>query len=857
MRALLAAIAVWLFVIGIIGLVLDVRNHLAALEGGQRDNGLWVMTQTEVEILRLQLAVGQAMTGQTTEDGTPALQNVRNWFDVLYSRVMQLGEGPIYAAVLDRYGNRDLHASLRGFLDRTVPLIDGTDTDLRAALPGLAAELPQLQEEARTLTLSALTAFAQQSDRQRQSVKAALVQLALLTVAFVLVLSYLAVSRMRLHRHSQTQALAIGASSARLQMIVATSADAIVVTSRGGHVVEFNPAAEVLFGVSRADILGEKALQRLFPQDLADAYRRLFTDLIETGNRAGTPMRVEVESPRSDGSTLSLEVSVATTTLQPGARVVAFVRDITERRQTDRDLTTALDRALAGEQARARFLAVMSHEMRTPLNGLIGAIDLFEATPLTPDQRRLVEMMATSGTMLLQQVNAVLDITQAEAGPGRNACERFDLDRLVEDCLTNQSGLARAAGNTLGSVQAGSPVGAVCGDPGRLRQILLNLIGNAVKFTQNGRITVETERLPPLDAIGGVESVEIRVIDSGIGIPEADLTRVFDDFVTLDASYGRKAGGTGLGLGIARRLAEAIGGSIGVESEEGAGSVFWVRLPLPPPPDVAAGTGDARPQAAPVTDDTVSLSVLMIDDNETGRFLLRRTLEMAGHRVSEAEDGLAGLERAETEAFDVILTDISMPGLDGVALTQRIRSGGGPSAAARILALTAHALPEEVARFRQSGMDDCLTKPVARSDLLAALRPGVERASNRQDVAECSALIDRRVSDDLARHLGPGPTADLLRRLVADGDAVMHRLFPKDKIAALDADRMAADCHLLAGASGTFGAGRLHATLLEAAQRLRGGADLAATLAPLSGIWALTRAALQDEAQRLQVCAAQ
>lgn len=473
--------------------------------------------------------------------------------------------------------------------------------------------------------------------------------------------------------------------------------------------------------------------------------------------------------------------------------------------------------------------------MRTPLNGLLGSVDLLGATPLTPVQRQILDVVESSGKVLLHHVNSVLDISSADVGAMRPGTTPFILDDLVQEVVANQIGLAAAAGNRIKTVAVSGPVGRVVGDPARLRQILLNLVGNAVKFTRNGSITVEIELL---GADQDARLVELRVIDTGIGIAEADQGRVFDDFVTIDTSYGRETGGTGLGLGITRRLAVALGGSIGMESEPGQGSVFWVRLPFGAPSD-ASSAGLDGPETVGAAAYGPALGVLVIEDNAINRFVLRSLLVQFGHRVTEATDGHDGVRRAEAEAFDLILMDISMPGLDGIGAAGRIRAGSGLSRSARIVAVTAHALPDDLSRFRAAGMDDCLVKPVTRGALTRILSGRAEPARTPAGDPSKLPLLDAAQIGDLAQRLGDTRFQHLLGRFLNEADDGISRLVgcPPDP----DANRL---CHHLARSAATFGAVRLAAILRTLSEALHAGSEAIRAQADLVTVWDETRECL-------------
>jgi PAS domain S-box-containing protein len=813
------AAALTLCLAAIVALALEVHDRLSMLAEANSDSVQWVLSQVEVELLQLQLQLAAPAAD---------LDRLRDRFDIFYARIETLHDSRHFADLRMSPEFAEPLAAIDAFLARAVPTVDGPEAALRAAVPGLTADLAELHPGARGMSLAGVVYFAERSDMQRQGVAATLRGLAVLLSALFAALLMLLAALVRLNARRRREAEHNRLTAARLETIFATSADAIVVADREGRVLDLNRAAESMFGYTRADLLHRPLAEAVLPpESLITDLERIEAELDPGRSGGRTGGRLEVEVMRRDQSRFPAEVTVAAAESSGGEIVIAFVRDISERRRAERDLIAALDRAREGERAKADFLTVMSHEMRTPLNGLLGSTEILAATALDPGQRDLVDVIATSGHVLLHHVNGVLDLSRAEAGAVASPEAAFDIEALVAEVVANQRGLAEAEGTRLVMVNIGDPVGRVRGSPGQLRQILLNLVGNAVKFTRNGSVTVEIEALA---GEGHDRMVEFRVIDSGIGIAEADLERVFDDFVRLDTSYGRETGGTGLGLGITRRLVQGLGGEIDATSRPGAGSRFRVRLPFAADATVAAGP-------ATVPTGPAAGSVLIVDDNAINRFVLRHLIEETGLTVSEAEDGAEGVARAEAAAFDLILMDISMPRMDGLEAARRIRVGSGPSSRARIIAVTAHAQPGERQRFREAGMDECLVKPVTRG-MLAVLLAGDEPEDPAEPLVPAEP-VDAAVLADLAAHVGAAPAGALLWRFLAEGDAMMARLavgLPPDEARAL--------CHSFAGSAATFGARAMSARLVQAEAALTEGLPLPGGIAALVALWADSRAGL-------------
>ncbi len=399
-------------------------------------------------------------------------------------------------------------------------------------------------------------------------------------------------------------------------------------------------------------------------------------------------------------------------------------RDVTREKRSAEELSRAKAEAESANRAKSQFLANMSHEIRTPLNGVLGMIDLLLETPLNPEQRRFADLASSSGRSLLAVISDVLDLSKIEAGKMVLEKTDFDPSALATEIVEMFNVRAGEKGVALElSVSHALPRIAI-GDPVRLRQVLTNIVANAVKFTDAGTISVNVE-CEPLAGHSGV-NLNVAVSDTGIGIASSVLPRLFRPFTQADGSMRRRFGGTGLGLAIAKELVEAMGGAITVQSELGRGTCFRFTVPL----EASSSPG---PQAAvrPVTEASLRGKVLLVEDNPINRELAVAMLERLGLKVAIAGDGEQCIGMFRADAFDAVLMDCQLPGIDGFAATQAIRAIESERGAPRtpVIALTANALSGDREQCLSSGMDDYLSKPFRLEDIRGVLSRWLARES--------------------------------------------------------------------------------------------------------------------------------
>ncbi|MDP3175474.1 MAG: ATP-binding protein [Phenylobacterium sp.] len=489
----------------------------------------------------------------------------------------------------------------------------------------------------------------------------------------------------------------------------------IIVEEAELHVFEMNFASRTLWKEGASDsffeapmtfeALAEDVWCSVHPDDRAGAIAAW-----EHSKRTGLPFRAEYRIDRSDGR----EVWVASTAKlindvegRP-LRLIGALQNITARKVAE----AGQAHAEAANFAKSAFLANMSHEIRTPLNGVMGMVQAMAHDPLDSVQRERLDVIRQSGEALLTILNDILDLSKIEAGKLELEALEFDLARLARSVEAAFRPIAEAKGLAL-TLDLGGASGVYKGDPDRLRQVLNNLVSNAVKFTEAGEVKVA--------AWGDGDLVRLVVSDTGIGIAPDVVGKLFNSFTQADATTTRRFGGTGLGLSICRQLAELMGGAIEVDSALGQGSVFTVTLPMPKISEAGLSLEPALVATAPRAER--SLRVLAAEDNPINQLVLRTLLLQIGVDPVVVEDGAAAIAAWEADEFDVILMDVQMPVVDGPTAARRIRRREASTGRARtpIIAITANVMARQMAEYVAAGMDCCVAKPIAAERLFEAL----------------------------------------------------------------------------------------------------------------------------------------
>jgi PAS domain S-box-containing protein len=632
---------------------------------------------------------------------------IRQKINIVLSKLFVLKNDPY---LLNFWENPGLGASglmpLFQFETRAIAISDKPAQITPSDLLDLRDILRKARPVVRKISLRGVELAAAQSTKRRTKFARQLTWTGGFAIGFLIMLVSLLLLMDRMLLSAMRRAAALTASSRQLAATVAGSLDAIVIADSFSKIIEYNASAEGVFGWTRKEIIGRTMEDIFLPEGLRDAYKNAMNQpLLQDRSEAIYPTRFELSGRRKNGEEFPVELNMTFVKRNDDAIFMAYIRDVSDRKITEKALIEARDRAESADKAKSQFLAVMSHEMRTPLAGIVGIMDLLKTTKLSQKQDRYIQIATSSSTVLLDHINEALNITRIDVGKLELSSQEFNLPDLAETLVEVLEPLSNQKNLDLRLQLANNIKSNFMGDSHRIRQILTNLLGNAIKFTDQGNINFS------ITGSDGPETsfVHFIISDTGSGIAPENHQKIFEEFVAITQGDQSQVRGDGLGLHISRKIARLMGGDIMVKSDIGKGAEFTLSLPLE---RVRKIDGKVAEPASFPHKENQNLSILVVEDNNVNREVLGDMLKGLGHSVSRATNGVEALDCANIQSFDIIFMDINMPVMDGIETTHRIRADSKLNSKACIVGLTAHGSDEFGEEAQQAGMDNFFTKPI-------------------------------------------------------------------------------------------------------------------------------------------------
>ena len=591
--------------------------------------------------------------------------------------------------------------------------------------------------------------------------------------------------------------------SEQLEATVSASLDGIIIIDVAGHIVEFSESAERIFGHKKTDIVGKLMSEIIVPERYRDAHNKGMARMRDTGKANILGQRIEIEALRANGEEFMSELAISRSRSSTGEIFIAYIRDISEAKAAEQALRDAKDAAELANKAKTQFISAMSHEIRTPFNAVLGILDILGDTKLTNDQKQLIQTAEKTSQSLLRIINDVLDYARISSGSVKIVNEPFRAPDVFDDVYRLFAMQAKDRNIDLTIKDEMAEDIYLSGDIGRIRQILMNFVSNAIKYAKDGRVEliVGTRK-----SVNNSYDLICKVKDNGGGISEEKQAHLFEEFYMAEEVDTRATEGTGLGLTICKTLTKMMGGTIGVDSKPGEGATFWVNIPL------------RQTQAVPVeTENETEIHkiegkrVLLAEDNATNRMVVSRILQKQGVDLTVTTNGVEALSCLESCGFDLLLTDVFMPEMGGEKLVEILRAGATINAKIPVVALTAMGDIHEAEQLKAHGVDRVVLKPFSSKELIRVI--GEACSSSREDGAnKDSNLIDGALADmQLSGGLIEGLDADDLAAIKGQFkiDLVQITDTLRDAVLSKDISVTQQASHTLKGLAGLYGLAEL------------------------------------------------